>query len=264
MKCVISGASSGFGREIAIELSKVVKAHPLRLVLLGRRREALQQTKDLALAAAPTDQLDIVVLPCDLSQLDALPALAKEVFQKDEFSKEAFTFVNNAGDVHPLSYIGEGIPLPGLQKAMDLNVTSALHMSSSFVESCVSSERDRPERCTLVNVSSLCAIEPFASMGVYCAGKAARDMFHRVLAKETEKITTLKVLNYAPGPMNTEMHAQIRSSASVDKEIRKHFEESFNAAQTVDPNHSAKRLLDIILNYKFQSGQHIDYYDLEK
>jgi NADP-dependent 3-hydroxy acid dehydrogenase YdfG len=30
----------------------------------------------------------------------------------------------------------------------------------------------------------LCAIEPFATMAVYCAGKLARDMFHAMLAKE--------------------------------------------------------------------------------
>ena len=38
--------------------------------------------------------------------------------------------------------------------------------------------------CGVVNVSSLAALEPLPSLSLYCTGKAARDMMHRVLAKE--------------------------------------------------------------------------------
>jgi NAD(P)-dependent dehydrogenase (short-subunit alcohol dehydrogenase family) len=35
----------------------------------------------------------------------------------------------------------------------------------------------------IVNVSSLAAIQPFDSWGIYCTAKAAREMFHRVIAE---------------------------------------------------------------------------------
>lgn len=47
-----------------------------------------------------------------------------------------------------------------------------------------------------MNISSLCAREPFPSWALYCAAKAARDMLFRVLAVEEPG---LRVLNYAPG-----------------------------------------------------------------
>lgn len=56
----------------------------------------------------------------------------------------------------------------------------------------------------IVNISSLCAVQPFKSWGLYCAGKAARDMLFKVLADEEPNIL---VLNYAPGPLDNEMQA---------------------------------------------------------
>lgn len=38
--------------------------------------------------------------------------------------------------------------------------------------------------CTVVNVSSLLAVQSFAYFSLYCTGKAARDMMCQVLAKE--------------------------------------------------------------------------------
>ena len=54
----------------------------------------------------------------------------------------------------------------------------------------------------IIHVSSLCALEPFKSWGLYCTGKAGRDMFFRVLAAEYPNI---RVLSYAPGPLDTNM-----------------------------------------------------------
>lgn len=92
---------------------------------------------------------------------------------------------------------------------MDLNVTSTFWVTSYFarifgarqpfadpLESTEgkASERDEgrvsehgerdgcqasPENIVVVNVSSLAAVKPGGLMATYCAGKAARDMFHR-------------------------------------------------------------------------------------
>lgn len=49
---------------------------------------------------------------------------------------------------------------------------------------------------TVVNISSLCALQPFKGWALYCAGKAARDMLYQVLAAEEPSV---RVLSYAPG-----------------------------------------------------------------
>jgi sepiapterin reductase len=76
----------------------------------------------------------------------------------------------------------------------------------------------------VVNVSSLSAVQAFDSKGIYCAGKAAREMYHAVLAQElaNQAAVTVEgsaggisarkmlVLNYAPGPLDTDMQKELR------------------------------------------------------
>lgn len=71
----------------------------------------------------------------------------------------------------------------------------------------------------IVNVSTLAAIQAFPSFGIYCMAKAAREMFHKVLAEEQKSTPEngIKVLNYAPGPLDTDMQTQIREGEQVDK-----------------------------------------------
>ena len=45
--------------------------------------------------------------------------------------------------------------------------------------------------CTVVNVSSLMAVQAFPYFSLYCTGKAARDMMCQVLAKEEVNVLTL-------------------------------------------------------------------------
>lgn len=76
---------------------------------------------------------------------------------------------------------------------MSLNVSSCLCLTASVLQAFP--QRAGVQR-TVVNVSSLCAQQPFSSWVLYCTGKAARDMMFRVLAAEEPE---LRVLNYAPG-----------------------------------------------------------------
>jgi sepiapterin reductase len=144
---------------------------------------------------------------------------------------------------------------------------------------------------TVVNVSSLGAIMPFSSMSTYCAGKAARDMFHQVLAEEQIKYfptpsisnfpssssssskvpeqgklpgnKAIRVLNYAPGPMDTDMHATIREFERTDTvKYGSAFNDSCTNNTLVDVNESADKLALIVMTPSgYKSGSHIDFYD---
>lgn len=76
---------------------------------------------------------------------------------------------------------------------LSLNVSSSLCLTARVLQAFP----QRPGlRRTVVNVTSLCAVQPFRSWVLYCTGKAAREMMFRVLAEEEPD---LRVLNYAPG-----------------------------------------------------------------
>lgn len=76
---------------------------------------------------------------------------------------------------------------------LSLNVSSALSLTAGLLQ--VFPRRQGLRRC-VVNVSSLCALQPLPSWVLYCTGKAARAMMFRVLAEEE---SDLRVLNYSPG-----------------------------------------------------------------
>lgn len=74
-----------------------------------------------------------------------------------------------------------------------LNLTSMLCLTSSILKAFP----DSPGlHRTVVNISSLCAVQPFKGWTLYCAGKAAREMMFQVLAAEEPSV---RVLSYAPG-----------------------------------------------------------------
>lgn len=76
---------------------------------------------------------------------------------------------------------------------LSVNVSSSLCLTASVLQAFP----QRPGQLrTVVNISSLCALQPFRSWVLYCTGKAARDMMFRVLAEEEPDV---QVLNYAPG-----------------------------------------------------------------
>lgn len=78
----------------------------------------------------------------------------------------------------------------------------------------------------IVNITSLCGIAPFETHGLYCMGKAAREMHHRVLAQEQAPCSPrVRVLQYSPGPMDTGMQTTIRESPAVFEGLAKKYGE---------------------------------------
>ena len=118
---------------------------------------------------------------------------------------------------------------------------------------------------TIVNVTSLAALTPFASMGLYSAGKAARDAYHMVLAQEwaaassSSSSTTppLRILSYAPGPLDTDMVRQARASPWLDPVLERNYQ-----ACLLPPRQSADVLVRLVVENDYVSGAHVDYFDV--
>ena len=122
----------------------------------------------------------------------------------------------------------------------------------------------------LVNVSSITAVLPCVTMSLYCAGKAARDMYHAVLAEEQKKkpasssqpYTPISVLNYAPGPMDTNMQATIREAEAADPTLGTVYTDMKTEGKLVDCEVSAEKMVKILSTVNaYESGAHIDYFD---
>lgn len=80
---------------------------------------------------------------------------------------------------------------------LSLNVSSALALTAGVLQAFPSR---LGLRRTVVNISSLFALQALQSWVLYCTAKAAREMMFRVLAKEEPNV---KVLSYSPGTSYT-------------------------------------------------------------
>ncbi|NXH32593.1 SPRE reductase, partial [Myiagra hebetior] len=135
------------------------------------------------------------------------------------------------------------------------NISSALCLTSTALRAF--GARPGCSR-TVVNISSLCAREPFPSWALYCSGKAARDMLFQVLALEEPGV---RVLNYAPGPLDTDMQLLARTKTG-DLGMRQHFQRLQEKGQLIESSVSAQKLLQLLQEDSFPSGAHVDFYDI--
>lgn len=200
-------------------------------------------------------------------------------------------FINNAGSLGPLTLVDTiatdndvAAAYSSISTTINLNVTMCCFLSSEFARRVkLLGASSSSSKFTIVNVSSLAAVQAFETWGIYCAGyyhhyyydyylhynndhlgKAAREMFHKVLALEQEKNEVkIRVLNYAPGPLDTDMQKEIRESATVDEETRKYFATMKEEKKLVNPDDSAEKMMRVILATNYDNGAHIDYFDPE-
>ena len=183
-RALITGASSGIGRETAIAFAK----SGIDLALVARSQSKLDAL------AAELSQLGVEVKPyvIDLSQIESLPDALKQLL--DDFGP-VNVLVNNAG----MGYTGAlaDMPLADWQKLMDLNLTSVFLTIQAILPGMRAQNRG-----TILNVASIAAHNAFPTWGAYSASKSGLITLGRVLGAE-ESAHGIRVMTVSPGAVNT-------------------------------------------------------------
>ncbi|KAI2664169.1 Sepiapterin reductase [Labeo rohita] len=238
---IITGASKGFGRALALSIAPRLAAGSA-LILAARSDDKLQELK--AELSRSESGLTVRCVAADLRCQAGVDRVITEIRDIDPDIDHLLLF-NNA-DLCFISVVN---------LYLSLNVSSALCLTAGVLRTV---PRRASLRRVIVNVSSLCALQPFPSWVLYCSGKAARDMMFRVLAEEEPD---LRVLNYAPGPLDTDMQLQARSS-SADDALRNSFSVMHTQGQLLTCDQSISKLMKVLVEDKYPSGAHLDFYDL--
>lgn len=288
---LITGASRGLGRAFAKQLVRQDvsnhKLHPtgthtIHALLVARSKQELLETESIMKQQlhetkqnTSETKLQVSSHVMDLSNLNTLEQNIKELFsdiqinnndKKDETYEKAI-LINNAGSIGYVGPLRDLTSLQQMQEEINFNVTSSLWLSSQFAKFFQMTDT---KSTIIVNISSLCAIQPFPTMGLYCVGKAARDMFHHTLAVEQQDEhennphhSSIKVLNYAPGACDTNMCTMLQTtSQELDPKLRDFYQTSKQNKTLVQPDDSAQQLAQLILSENFESSAHVDYWDL--
>lgn len=193
MYAVITGASSGIGRECARILAK----RGYDLILVARRAERLLAIQK---KLAKYYEVDVLVLPYDLSE----PDNCMELYQKCKaFPVEIL--INNAG----FGKVGEytETDLQDEVKMIDTNV-KALHILTKLFASGM-------KQGYIMNVASIAAFQPVPLMAAYGASKAYVLSLTKAVNYELRRAKSkVHVCALCPGPVDTEFDqvAQVRYS----------------------------------------------------
>ncbi|KAK9887920.1 hypothetical protein WA026_000222 [Henosepilachna vigintioctopunctata] len=245
----ITGASRGIGRAIAVETSHIVNPESA-FVLIASSASGLEETKSLIKQV--NSSLNVITYPLDLSvpSSDVYEKLFDEVLKKIDINHtEHCIFIHNAGTIGILKKSLDVNDVDIWKNYYDLNVISAVILNTIFVKKV----RNLFKKLIVINMTSLCGRVPFVNMSMYGSGKAARELFFKVFALEEPDIL---VLNYSPGPVDTDMFDSIVDTAQ-DEGLRKTMKES----TVLKPEQTVQMLLGILKKGDFKSGDTIDYFD---
>lgn len=181
MKALITGASSGIGRDMA----KILGDMGYDLILVGRNRKRLEETSEAVKTSS-------VIYECDLSDENA----CFELYQNFK-SENIDVLINNAG----FGLIGEFYE-SDLNTELDMIKTnvSAVHiLTKLFLQDFI--ERDSGY---ILNVSSAAAFQPGPLMAAYYSTKAYVLRLTQAVYEELgRKNSRVYIGALCPGPVDT-------------------------------------------------------------
>lgn len=247
--CVVSGASRGIGREFALQLAKKFSSGS-HLILLARNEEQLRDLQK-EVEEVTGNKVTVTVQGMDLHRPDEVQL--KRLLSKDDVSFDLAICVHNVGTVGDIDKWAAGeSDVQKWSEYFQINLFGVILLNNLFM----AKTKHVPLRL-IINVTSLCAIEPMKSLAYYCTGKSAREMFFRVLALENPTVT---VLNYSPGMVDTEMAGELRTK-SADEELRGYALGEYEGKKLLSPMQTTERMLKVVEEGRYTSGDHVDYHD---
>lgn len=215
----ITGASSGIGEAVALGLAQ----SGARLILSARRADELQRVAD----ATGLPPADVLLLPMDVTDTDALPALVETVRQR--FGRLDFVFLN-AG-ITQRSTVAD-TPLDTYRRLMDVNFFGAVALTKVVLPILLAQGSGH-----FVVTSSVAGKLGTKMRSGYCASKHALHGFYDSLRAEVYA-SGLRVTLVCPGYVRTPISLHALGAGG-----RVHGRMDENQEQGMAPDDFARRLL---------------------
>ncbi len=193
MKALITGASSGIGRDMALLLSK--KGYDL--IIASRNTKKMEQVQKKLCT-------HVEIITVDLSNTEDCYKLYNIVKQQD-----IDVVINNAG----FGAFGNfwDIPLQKELNMIDLNVKAVHILTKLFVDYF-----RQKNKGYIMNVASSAAFLPGPLMSTYYATKAYVLRMTEAVCKELQKENSnVKISVLCPGPVDTEFNKRANVSFSL-------------------------------------------------
>lgn len=182
-RALITGATSGIGEQLAMELAK----EKIPLLLTGRNAEKLEE-----ISQALQLQVDVICFACDLAREKERKQLVLLIHQHTPD-----LVINNAGFG---TYGGViDLPLDEQMSMLEVNVAALVELTIEAAKAL----KGKQMKGIIMNISSVAGEMPMPGMSVYAASKAFVTSFSRALNTELCSVG-IKVLVACPGQIATD------------------------------------------------------------
>jgi uncharacterized protein len=216
---LITGASSGIGREMATQLA----AKQYNLVLVARRVDKLDELKT---SLEQKYGIQVHAIQKDLSYAPQSIALYEDV---KKLGLQVTMLVNNAGVGAYGNFSDTDLEME--LRMIELNVSSVVTLSKLFLQDMLVRKSGK-----IMNVASLLSFLPFPYYSVYSATKSFVLAFSETLAAELEG-TGVTVTTLCPGPVDTAFNTDAMWKTNA-----------YKANKPVDAGIVAKQGIDLLLH----------------
>ncbi len=221
---IITGAGSGIGRALAIELAT---KHGLDILAIGR-------TLDTLLETSQADEGWIKPLQADVSTVQG----RKVIIDSLKYIESVRFLVHNAAVLDPVLPLAE-ISLKDWRKHQQINVEGPLFLTQALLPK-LSGGR-------ILHISSGAAHNAYAGWGAYCTSKAALHMLYQVLNKELKE-SGIAVGSLRPGVVDTPMQNRVRQASEAEFPELVKFQKLKEENKLLDPGHVARFIANVLLN----------------
>lgn len=205
---VITGASSGMGRELAIQVSK--KEHFDEVWVIARRENALESLKNEVKAKVRAIPLDLTK-KASFEEYEAL--LANE--------KPDIAFLGNCAGFGKFGRY-DSIPLQDCMDMIDLNCKALVAITQLSLPYMKKGAR-------ILQLDSLSAFQPVPYINVYGASKSFVLSYSRALNREL-KPRGIKVMSVNPGWVKTDFFDH---ATKTDKDAVTYYNVMYEAADVI-------------------------------
>lgn len=222
---LITGASSGFGKAVALRIAK----DDCSLILTARNAQKLSSVVDEVKKV--NAKVEVQTILADLTKLEDIKRLFAEI--EKSYTQLDLVF-NNAGLGH-VDYLVNQTD-EQIKEMIDVNVTSMILVSKYAAEKMIAQKQGH-----IIMTSSLAGLISVPQWSVYVASKWAITGFAASLEMELQPHNIL-VSTIHPGPVDTEFFSKEKADIKLN-----------NLTQVIPVSEVSERVYDIAFK---NGGQH--------
>jgi NAD(P)-dependent dehydrogenase (short-subunit alcohol dehydrogenase family) len=204
---LVTGASSGIGKEIAIKLN----ALGANVIITGRNEDRLNETRDSMVYHLG---IPVETYACDLSKEDEIKKMVTELPQLD-----GVVFCAGVVEYYPIRFINA----EKINNIFSVNLNSQILLTQQLVKN-----KKLKQNGSLVYISSIASKIGVAGTALYAASKAGLNGFVKVTASELAN-QKIRANSICPGIIQTPM---TEKAQNVNNDLAKDY--PLGLGETID------------------------------